>query len=106
MQAGIKVIMVTGDHPVTARAIARSVNIMPGETIDEISQRTGQVNFTSYNLKIMHSLKIRISSMFEIEYFFSEFERHRQNKCGLHRCSGAFVTDIYSRRLGVSTDLS
>jgi sodium/potassium-transporting ATPase subunit alpha len=47
MQAGIKVIMVTGDHPVTARAIARSVNIMPGETIDEISQRTGQVNFTS-----------------------------------------------------------
>jgi soluble P-type ATPase len=34
--------MVTGDHPVTARAIARSVNIMPGETIDEIAARTGQ----------------------------------------------------------------
>lgn len=42
-QAGIKVVMVTGDHPVTARAIARSVNIMPGETIDEIAIRTGQV---------------------------------------------------------------
>jgi len=35
--------MVTGDHPVTARAIARSVNIMPGETIDEVAKRTGQV---------------------------------------------------------------
>lgn len=42
IKAGIKVVMVTGDHPVTARAIARSVNIMPGETIDEIAIRTGQ----------------------------------------------------------------
>lgn len=42
IKAGIKVVMVTGDHPVTARAIARSVNIMPGETIDEIAKRTGQ----------------------------------------------------------------
>jgi magnesium-transporting ATPase (P-type) len=42
-KAGIKVVMVTGDHPVTARAIARSVNIMPGETIDEVAKRTGKV---------------------------------------------------------------
>jgi hypothetical protein len=42
LKAGIKVVMVTGDHPVTARAIARSVNIMPGETIEEIALRTGQ----------------------------------------------------------------
>jgi sodium/potassium-transporting ATPase subunit alpha len=42
IKAGIKVVMVTGDHPVTARAIARSVNIMPGETIDEVAKRTGQ----------------------------------------------------------------
>jgi len=40
-EAGIKVIMVTGDHPVTARAIARSVNIMPGKTVEEIAKERG-----------------------------------------------------------------
>ena len=45
IKAGIKVVIVTGDHPVTARAIARSVNIMPGETIDEVAKRTGKVGF-------------------------------------------------------------
>ena len=34
--------MVTGDQPVTARAIARSVNIMPGETIEEVALRCGK----------------------------------------------------------------
>ncbi len=33
--------MVTGDHPVTARAIARSVNIMPGKTVDELAAERG-----------------------------------------------------------------
>jgi sodium/potassium-transporting ATPase subunit alpha len=40
-EAGIKVIMVTGDHPVTARAIARSVNIMPGKTAEELAKERG-----------------------------------------------------------------
>ena len=40
-EAGIKVVMVTGDHPVTARAIARSVNIMPGKTVDELALERG-----------------------------------------------------------------
>lgn len=41
--AGIKVVMVTGDHPLTAKAIARRVGILsPGvETLDEYSKRTG-----------------------------------------------------------------
>ncbi|KAJ2056384.1 hypothetical protein GGI17_006215 [Coemansia sp. S146] len=40
--AGIQVMMVTGDHPLTAEAIGRKINLVLGETREGVAKRTGR----------------------------------------------------------------
>ena len=63
--AGIKVIMVTGDHPITAKAIARAVGIISenSETVEDIAKRfnvpTDQVNPVYARACVVHGSDLK-----------------------------------------------
>eukprot|EP00475_Leptophrys_vorax_P045385 TRINITY_DN9399_c0_g1_i1.p1 TRINITY_DN9399_c0_g1~~TRINITY_DN9399_c0_g1_i1.p1 ORF type:complete len:1122 (-),score=367.71 TRINITY_DN9399_c0_g1_i1:46-3411(-) len=60
--AQIQVMMVTGDHPFTAEAIARKVGLITGDTIESAAEKLGknisEVKYDEYEAVVVHGDKI------------------------------------------------
>ncbi|KAM6179036.1 potassium-transporting ATPase alpha chain 2-like [Rhynchocyon petersi] len=77
--AGIKVIMVTGDHPITAKAVAKSVGIISAnsETVEDIAKRRNvsvdQVNKRDAEAVVVTGMELMDMSPGQLEEILNDY---------------------------------
>lgn len=77
-EAGVKVMMVTGDHPLTAEAIGRKINLMLSDTKEMLAKKTGRslesIKEDEYFAIVIHGEKIDSLTEEDWDNIFSKDE--------------------------------
>ncbi|KNE56654.1 Na,H/K antiporter P-type ATPase, alpha subunit [Allomyces macrogynus ATCC 38327] len=77
-KAGVKVVMVTGDHPLTAEAIGRKINLMISDTKEKMAKKAGvpesEVNEDDVKAIVIHGERIDSLTDADWDLIFSKEE--------------------------------